>query len=202
MPAKRPHERPRPVLPPGAGFARRTLATAVDIILFVGLIFLLTRPLAVRVAALGPQPPGELLLSVMASPPLRHLTLATALGLVLLWWASLIIGWGLWGTTIGKRLFGLAIIDHCGRHPIGPVRAQLRLVAYVLSFLPLGAGHFLVAFRSDHRALHDILAGTRVIRRRDLASLPEYGKSEDEPSPPRSPDQRRRSGIHPPSGVS
>ncbi len=184
MPSKRPPERPRPALPPCAGFVRRTLATVVDIVLFVALIFLLTRPLAVRVAALGPQPPAELLLSVMASPPLRHLVLTTAVGLVLLWWASLIIGWGLWGTTIGKRLFGLAIIDHCGRHPIGPVRAQLRLVAYGLSSLPLGAGHFLVAFRSDHRALHDILAGTRVIRRRDLVSLPERGKAEDEPSPP------------------
>ncbi len=168
----RPTPRLRPQLPRGAGFLRRTLATGIDVLLFLGVAILIVRPLASHVTALGPQPPAELVIAVMASPPLRHLAVVTAAALAFTWWAYLVLGWGLLGATAGKRLMGLAVIDHCGRHPIGVVRAQLRLIAYTLSSLPLAGGHLLVALRSDHRALHDLLAGTRVIRRRDLQPLP------------------------------
>ena len=50
----------------------------------------------------------------------------------------------------------------CGA--IGLVRATLRLAAYSVSSLTLCWGHLLPLFRTDRRALHDILAGTRVVR--------------------------------------
>lgn len=175
--------RPRPQLPPAAGFLRRALATVLDVLLFLGVAVLMLRPLLSRLAVLGPQPAAELLVSVMASPPLLHLAAVTGAALAFTWWAYVVLGWGVFGATAGKRLMGLAVVDHCGRHPIGVVRAQLRLIAYTLSSLPLGAGHLLVALRSDHRALHDILAGTRVIRRRDLPRLPAAGESPGEEGP-------------------
>ena len=157
-------------LPRCAGFLRRSVAVVVDMALFLALACVAAIPLTRRLATLGPRSPADLVISVLASPPLARTAAVTLLAIALLWWAYFVIGWGLLGATPGKRLLGLAVIDHAGRHPIGPLRAQLRLVAYTLSSLPLCAGHLLVAFRSDHRALHDILAGTRVVRRRDLPS--------------------------------
>jgi len=52
--------------------------------------------------------------------------------------------------------------QHC---PIGPVRALLRLAAYCVSAVTLEWGHLLIVLRTDRRALHDILAGTRVVRK-------------------------------------
>ena len=82
---------------------------------------------------------------------------------VALWWAYFIFGWGLLSATPGKWLLGLRIVDHRGMLPIGASRAALRLVAYMVSSALFGAGHLFILFRSDRRALHDILAGTRVV---------------------------------------
>ena len=41
---------------------------------------------------------------------------------------------------------------------------MLRWVGYVLSLLPLFAGYVLAGVRSDKRALHDLVARTRVVR--------------------------------------
>jgi len=167
----------KPELPRCAGFLRRTIAVVVDMAIFIVLGSLVAIPVLKRIGTLHPASPADFLISVMASPPLARAAAWTVAALAILWWAYFLIGWGLLGATPGKRILGLAIIDHTGRHPIGPVRAQLRLVAYTLSSLPLCAGHFLVAFRTDHRALHDILAGTRVVRRRDLERNPAHPKS-------------------------
>jgi uncharacterized RDD family membrane protein YckC len=50
--------------------------------------------------------------------------------------------------------------------PIGYKRAALRWAAARLSDFFCFAGYFLVALRADKRALHDLLAGTRVIYKR------------------------------------
>jgi uncharacterized RDD family membrane protein YckC len=103
------------------------------------------------------------------------------------WWAYFAIGWGLLGATPGKWLLGLRIVDHRGRYPIGLVRATLRLAAYSVSSLTLCWGHLLPLFRGDGRALHDILAGTLVVRGpvvrtsepREETRQPETGTPED-----------------------
>jgi RDD family len=69
-----------------------------------------------------------------------------------------------WQGTVGKRLFGLVVTDADGR-PISFGHAVLRLLAKVLSALPLGAGFLMIAFNSRKRGLHDLLAGTLVVRR-------------------------------------
>jgi uncharacterized RDD family membrane protein YckC len=85
---------------------------------------------------------------------------------IALWWCYFAVGWGLLGATPGKWVCGLQIIDHEQRCPIGLSRAVMRMVAYTISSLTLGIGHWLIVFRADRRALHDILAGTRVVRRK------------------------------------
>jgi uncharacterized RDD family membrane protein YckC len=155
-----------PQIPAGAGFVRRILATVVDMVLFVALSTPLMLPVASSVAwTTDPQHIDKLAGELTDPSWLSHVY--AILGLwIALWWCYFVVGWGLIGATPGKRLLGLKVVDHKGRHPIGASRAVLRIVAYMVSSLTLCWGHLLVIFRSDHRALHDILAGTRVVRRK------------------------------------
>jgi len=69
---------------------------------------------------------------------------------------------GISGTTLGKRLFGIRVVDAEGAR-IGPGRAFLRqclrLMFFALPFLPL-VDHLLAIFHPARRTLHDLLAGT------------------------------------------
>jgi uncharacterized RDD family membrane protein YckC len=69
---------------------------------------------------------------------------------------------GRFGATIGKMAIGARIVLWDGT-PIGYRRAAWRWAAARVSDFFFGAGYLLIAFRSDKRALHDLLAGTRVI---------------------------------------
>jgi uncharacterized RDD family membrane protein YckC len=68
-----------------------------------------------------------------------------------------------WQATPGKRLLGLRVRDLAGR-PIGLPQSAARFVAGSVSWLSLNLGHALAGWRSDGRALHDLIAGTRVDR--------------------------------------
>jgi len=71
---------------------------------------------------------------------------------------------GLSGFTIGKWAAGLRILRANGS-PIGIGRAFLRhFVGYPLSFVTLGLGFLIVAFTARGRGLHDLIAGTIVVR--------------------------------------
>jgi uncharacterized RDD family membrane protein YckC len=78
---------------------------------------------------------------------------------------------------------GLRIMDYRQHCPIGPARALLRLAAYCVSSVTLEWGHFLILIRTDRRALHDILAGTRVVRRSKPAA-----RTSSDPAPDPDPD--------------
>ena len=71
---------------------------------------------------------------------------------------------GLTGFTIGKWAAGLRILQQNGAE-IGIGRAFLRhFVGYPVSFFTLGLGFLIVAFTSRGRGLHDLIAGTVVVR--------------------------------------
>ena len=84
---------------------------------------------------------------------------------IALWWCYFVVGWGLLGATPGKWAMGMRIMDYHQRCPIGPARATLRLAAYCVSSITFEWGHLLMLIRTDRRTLHDILAGTRVVRK-------------------------------------
>jgi uncharacterized RDD family membrane protein YckC len=67
-----------------------------------------------------------------------------------------------WAATPGKRLLGLRVADLAAQR-VGPGRALARFLAGSLSWLTLNLGHALAGFRRDHRALHDLVAGTQVL---------------------------------------
>lgn len=74
-------------------------------------------------------------------------------------------GWARRGGTPGLRLLGLRLADDLFRQPIGYRRAWLRAAACLLTLATLGLGFLLVFLRADRKALHDLLAGTRVLQR-------------------------------------
>jgi len=75
-----------------------------------------------------------------------------------------IVFWEKWGgTTPGKRMVGIKIVDAKTYKDITNKQAITRSLGYIPSTLLLGIGFLMVLFRKDRRALHDLLANTVVI---------------------------------------
>ncbi|MSU33595.1 MAG: RDD family protein [Pedosphaera sp.] len=73
------------------------------------------------------------------------------------------------GSTPGKRLFGIRVVNADGS-ALNTRRALVRYGGELLSFLILGFGYLMIVQAPEKRALHDLLANTRVIRREALAN--------------------------------
>ena len=76
-----------------------------------------------------------------------------------------------WQGSPGKRAFGLIATDIDGER-LGFARAFARQLAGVASWITLNLGHLLAALPPQHRALHDYIAGTRVLRSDDAPRMP------------------------------
>jgi len=76
------------------------------------------------------------------------------------------------GRTLGKWMAGLRIERRDGE-PLSIPRALARhLLGYALTALTLGLGFLISAFNSKGRALHDLIAGTVVVRSRATRPAP------------------------------
>jgi uncharacterized RDD family membrane protein YckC len=68
------------------------------------------------------------------------------------------------GRTVGKWATGLRVERKSGE-PVSFARAMLRhTIGYLASLITLGLGFLLAAFNREGRALHDLIAGTVVVR--------------------------------------
>jgi uncharacterized RDD family membrane protein YckC len=164
---------PAESLPPGApavlatpaSLWRRAGATLVDLLLVlgVGLAYL-----AIAAAVVGLKPPpsqltGQDALMVRAHALERVLLPGLILVLVLSASYGAVFGW-LWdGTTLGRRLFGIRLVDQTGQAPT-PVRAIVRAVLSVVSFGAFLGGFWLALFDRKGQTLHDKLTSTFVVR--------------------------------------
>lgn len=74
---------------------------------------------------------------------------------------TLFTGWE--GQTPGKRLLGLKVVRMKGG-PVSYPKALLRYVGYYISFLPAGLGFIMIAVDRNKRGLHDLIAGTCVVK--------------------------------------
>ena len=75
---------------------------------------------------------------------------------------SIVFHW-LWGQTLGKMALQVKVVSMDGG-PLSFGQSVGRYFATFLSALILGIGFIMAGVRSDKRALHDLLAGTRVER--------------------------------------
>ncbi|MGA8036807.1 MAG: RDD family protein [Candidatus Acidiferrales bacterium] len=69
-----------------------------------------------------------------------------------------------WQATVGKKALGLEVTDLAGAR-ISFGRATGRFVGRYLSVMTLGIGFLMIGFTEKKQALHDLLAGTLVIRK-------------------------------------
>ena len=69
-----------------------------------------------------------------------------------------------YGTTIGKRIFGLSVVDEKSGNFLSHRQAVIRTFTYLISLLILGCGFLMAAFHPRKKTLHDLCAGTAVIR--------------------------------------
>jgi uncharacterized RDD family membrane protein YckC len=134
-----------------AGIRRRGIALAIDLVIVIALWAIGTQ-LAVSLARRTPR------LDLVAQALGRSWQLVVPA-------AYFVLGHGTAGQTLGKRLLGVRVIDE-GGEPIGYLRALGRCLATAVAALPLGLGLAAAWLRRDRRGLHDLLAGTRVIRAR------------------------------------
>ncbi|MBI3393724.1 MAG: RDD family protein [Nitrospirae bacterium] len=70
------------------------------------------------------------------------------------------------GGTLGKRMLGLRIYTAEGVTPIGCGPSFLRFIGYIVSGMIFYIGFIMIAFTDRKRGLHDMIAGTYVVRER------------------------------------
>ena len=148
---------PRPASTPDvtaarpAGIQRRFIALVVDL-LVVAILWTIGGQLAVGFARRAPR------LDLIAQAFGRAWQLVVPA-------AYFVLCHGTAGQTLGKRLLGARVLDESGA-PIGYLRALGRFVATIVAAMPLGLGLVMAGLRGDRRGLHDLLAGTGVVRTR------------------------------------
>jgi uncharacterized RDD family membrane protein YckC len=88
-----------------------------------------------------------------------------------------------WQATVGKRLIGLLVTDTAGRR-LSFGRSTARYFAKLLSALPILIGYLLAAFTPRKQALHDLIAGTLVVRKSGSlqAESPQHAAEPREPA--------------------
>jgi len=146
-----------------AGFFPRVLSTLVDSIILLALNLLLMSPVFLVLLFREAFQSADLLRDW------AFLGILAGCGLMIfganLWYV--VGGWARTGRTPGKALLRLSVVPAVSSEPIpgiGLQKAFVRFLAWNLSGALLGIGFLLVLFRKDRRALHDLVAGTRVVR--------------------------------------
>jgi uncharacterized RDD family membrane protein YckC len=149
-----------------AGFWVRALAFVID-----GLVLLFVQASYGSVAAL-----------VFGVDPERSWDVSSAVSFFTLVFAALYttVLHASVGQTVGKMLTRIRVVAADDAPPDGGA-AFLRWLGYFVSFATFGFGFLMAGLRPDKRALHDVIAGTRVER---VPRVARRDDSVDAPAPP------------------
>jgi len=150
-----------------AGFWLRSVAILIDSIVVTAaariLLFPFFAALDLRMAffhhwPMAPMAPGEILalLGAMLWP--------IAIMSVVKWLYFALLESSAWQATLGKKALGLMVTD-LGGGRISFARASGRLFGKLISALILWIGFMMAGFTEKKQALHDMMAGTLVIRK-------------------------------------
>ena len=82
----------------------------------------------------------------------------------------IIVFWRLKGATPGKKWLNMRIVDAKTLQPPSTFQYIVRMFAYILSVLPLTLGFFWALIDKKNRCLHDLIAGTAVIKIRSIST--------------------------------
>jgi uncharacterized RDD family membrane protein YckC len=147
-----------------AGFWLRLVAFIIDAIVLHFVFTIVTLPFIASMGIRGimrghmPMSPEELI------PLMRQLFHIFLIRTVLNWLYYALLESSAWQATLGKKALGLEVTDMQGTR-ISFGRATGRFFAKIISALILWIGFIMAGFTEEKQALHDMIAGTLVIRR-------------------------------------
>jgi uncharacterized RDD family membrane protein YckC len=147
-----------------AGFWLRFVAIIIDFILLYFVRRIIFMPFGIGMGMRGifhgrpPQDIGELV------PYLGVFIRMAVISSVIQWLYFSLLESSIWQATLGKKALGLTVTDLEGRR-IGFGRATGRYFAKYISTLILFIGWIMAGFTEKKQALHDMIAGTLVLRK-------------------------------------
>jgi len=136
-----------------AGFWRRFVAYWIDWFIFFSIELFIAAARGIPLSARQQPEPAELAKGLL-------------INLLVVWLYSATMECSPWQATIGKRAMDIYVTDQKGRR-LGFGQASGRYFGKIISALILGIGFFMIAFTERKQALHDLLAGCLVVRRRE-----------------------------------
>lgn len=137
--------------PEPAGFWLRVLAATIDSLVCNTVIFVMSLSL------------GYLFKTSHYSFNEMAQLIVMAMGIIVtLFYYIFFTGYG--GQTPGKMALQIKVIHNNGTQVSYGQAIMRETIGKMISYLLLGIGYLMVAFRRDKRAMHDLLASTRVIK--------------------------------------
>lgn len=147
------------------GFWIRFLAHLIDHVILgavaAPLFFIMALPTILRVvheAERNQEPSPEMIMAILSS-----VFLYAGVAFAGQWLYEALLTSSSWQGTIGKRVLRLKVVDEAGNR-IGFGRATGRFFAKILSSMFFCIGFIMIAFTERKTGLHDMLAGTKVLR--------------------------------------
>jgi len=159
-----------------AGFWWRFLAYVIDTLISSCIFFPLGALLGVAIVASGEDPSSPQMLAARLG--------INGISLVATWLYFAIAESSSWQGTVGKKVLGLRVTDVNGSQ-INFGKATGRHFGKIISGLILGIGFVMIAFTEQKQGLHDMMAGTLVLK---------GSATQDYPLPPSPPDFGYRGG--------
>jgi len=134
-----------------AGSASRFLAFVIDVAVSSGLF-----GLGLAATSLAAQ--------VVTGHPVNWNRTNIVVAIILGAWEFFYFGysWAVSGRTFGMAVLGVRVVRADGNN-LDPWRGVVRALVFPLSFLFFGLGFLGILVQREHRALHDLIAGTAVI---------------------------------------
>jgi uncharacterized RDD family membrane protein YckC len=134
-----------------AGSVSRFLACAIDLAVSSGLF-------ALGLAG------ASLVAQVVTGHPVSWSRANIVVAIIFAAWELLYFGysWAASGRTFGMAMLGVRVVRADGE-ALDPWRGAARAAVFPLSFLFFGLGFLGILLQREHRALHDLIAGSAVI---------------------------------------
>jgi uncharacterized RDD family membrane protein YckC len=133
-----------------AGVATRSVALAIDVVVIVAILAILTGFGALISSLVGPLRPTWLVGALVGS------------GSMIVAGGYLTLFWSLAGQTPGMTLLGVRV-QRPGGAPLSVVRSVVRTIGTWLAIVPMFAGYLPVLFDRRRRGLPDYMASTEVV---------------------------------------
>ncbi|GAB5389883.1 MAG: RDD family protein [Alphaproteobacteria bacterium] len=143
-----------------AGFWIRALAYLIDAIIVTVVNMLIMLPITFLMGGAMAIDPNTGAVTTSAAGILVNL-LGLAIGIVYF----IVLPAGSRQATFGKKIMGLRFVKQDGG-PVTMGTLALRYIGYIVSSLLLFIGFIMIAFTDRNRGLHDMIAGTLVVKTR------------------------------------